>query len=363
MINSVCGIRSTGRICTDLAEKMVKEGHVVKIAYGRETVPKQYEKYAVRIGNGVSVRINALKVRCFDNEGFNAKLETVKFLKWADEFDPDIVWLHNLHGYYINIELLFEWIKSRSDMKVKWMLHDCWSFTGHCVHFTFANCIQWKSRCRDCLQISRYPSSIYRDNCEENFNRKRASFTGVANMTIITPSQWLADLVAQSFLKEYPIEVHHNTIDKTVFKPTESNFRNRYGLEDKKIVLGVASAWGEIKGLNDFIKLSEMLNDNYKVVLVGLSNKQIKRMPKNIIALHRTNSTKELAEIYTSADVFLNLSREETFGMTTIEAKACGTEVIVYKGTACEEVVNAQGGIAVDQGDLHLVTETIYKLC
>ena len=175
-------------------------------------------------------------------------------------------------------------------MEVKWTLHDCWAFTGHCAHFTIAKCDKWKTKCQSCPQKHRYPSSRLADNSEDNFERKKKAFTGVKNMTLITPSHWLADLVRQSFLSEYPVEVVHNTIDTGIFKPTESDFREKRGLLDKTVILGVASAWDDSKGLSDFIKLSEMLSDKYKIVLVGLSEKQIKEMPNRILAISRTNS-------------------------------------------------------------------------
>ncbi len=349
IINSVCGIRSTGRICTNIADKLSAEGYEVKIAYGRETVPEKYQKYAIKIGSMLDQKLHGICTRLLDEHGFASKKATAKFLKWAEEYNPDLLCLHNLHGYYINIEMLFAWIKNHPNMRVKWTLHDCWAFTGHCTHFSVVQCKQWKTHCLHCTQKGRYPSSLLKDNCKNNFNRKKAAFIGVKNMTLITPSQWLADLVKQSFLKEYPIEIHYNTIDKTIFKPTPSDFRERYALRDKKIILGVASVWDDRKGLDDFIQLSKMLDNKYSVVLIGLSEKQLKRLPKNIIGIKRTNSTKELAEIYTAADVFINPSKEETFGLTTIEAQACGTATIVYRNTACEEVVIAKGGTVVEQ--------------
>lgn len=350
LINSVCGIRSTGRICTGIAGELIEKGHEVKIAYGRETVPDEYQKLSVKIGSDLDSKLHAIQTRLFDTHSFGSKNATARFLEWADRYDPDVLWLHNLHGYYINVEMLFEWIKSRPDMQVKWTLHDCWAFTGHCAYFSKIKCVKWQTHCAHCVQKRRYPTSMLIDNCYNNFERKKSAFTGVDHMTLITPSQWLADLVKQSFLKDYPVEVHYNTIDTKVFKPTPSDFRKRYGLQNKKIILGVASSWGEQKGLDDFIKLSEMLNEEYAIVLVGLTEKQIKKIPQKIIAIKRTNSTKELAEIYTAADVYVNLSKEETFGMTTIEAVACETKAIVYKGTACEEVINnLGGGLAVEQ--------------
>jgi glycosyltransferase involved in cell wall biosynthesis len=199
------------------------------------------------------------------------------------------------------------------------------------------------------MQSKEYPASILADHSRKNYLRKKKAFQGVKNMTIITPSHWLADLVKQSFLKEYPVQTQHNAIDRSLFKATDSDFRERMGLAGQKIVLGVASAWGERKGLGDFVQLSRLLPADYTVVLVGLDEKQIKSMPSCIVCIKRTNSIRELAEIYSAADVFVNPSREETFGLTTLEALSCGTQAIVYRDTACEEVVRTYGGIAVKQ--------------
>lgn len=358
-INVVCGIKSTGRICTDLAQDLEKEGHMVKIAYGRDDVPQQYKNYAVKIGNTYSPKINATVARVFDNDGFFAYQETKTFLKWAEKYDPDVLWLHNLHGYYINVKLLFDWIKSRPDMKVKWTLHDCWAFTGHCAYFSYVGCEKWKTLCGNCEQKKCYPKSLCRDNSKNNYLNKRDCFVGVNNLVIITPSNWLAHLVKQSYLKDYPLEVIYNSIDKTVFKPTISSFRSDYNLNNKKVILGVASSWDKRKGLDVFIDLADRLDDTFAIVLVGLTEVQIKNLPDNIIGLKKTNSTLELAQLYSMADVFLNPSVEETFGMTTIEALSCGTKAIVLKGTACEEVALNYGGQVVDPG-----IENIFdKLC
>lgn len=362
LINEFCGITSTGRICTDLAKKFEAEGHEVKIAYGRDGfVPEEYKKYAVRIGTTFDCYMHALKTRIFDEHGFGSKYATRTFLQWADEYKPELLWLHNLHGYYINIEMLFVWIKQHPEMEVRWTLHDCWAFTGHCSHFTFVKCEQWKTQCHSCSQKQEYPKCIFFSNITKNFDRKRNAFTGVKKLTIFTPSQWLADLVKQSFLKEYPVEVHYNTIDRTIFKPTPSDFRQRYGLEKKKIVLGVANVWNDRKGLKDFYKLAQMLDDSYAIVLVGLGKKQISDLPKKIKGIMRTNSPQELAAIYTAADVFVNPSKEETFGMTAVEAEACGTKSIVYEDTACEEIANSNGSTVVKQ-DVNALYKAITKI-
>ncbi len=352
LINSVCGIGSTGRICTDLAQQFEKQGHTVKIAYGRNAyVPSQYQKYAVRIGTDFGVKLHALQTRFFDTHGFGSKHATKQFLKWAEEFNPDMVWLHNIHGYYINVEMLFNWLKTRPNIQVKWTLHDCWAFTGHCTHFTVANCNKWQTHCEHCPQLHRYPASFW-DNSHKNFYRKKAAFTGVKNMRLITPSKWLADIVKQSFLKEYPVEVVYNTIDTTIFKPTQSDFRQKHGLENKKIILGVASVWDERKGLNDFIKLSQMLDNNYKIVLVGLADKQIKNLPKNCLGITRTNSPQELAAIYTAADIFFNPTYEDNYPTVNLEAQACGTPVITYNTGGAKETIYTENSKVIPTGML-----------
>ena len=345
LINSVCGIGSTGRICAELAQQLEQQGHTVKIAYGRlGYVPPKYQKYAVRIGNNWDVKWHGLKTRLWDGHGFGSVRATQQFLKWADTFSPDLVWLHNIHGYYINIELLFNWLKAHPSMQKKWTLHDCWAFTGHCSFFAAVRCDQWKTHCQTCPQTKYYPAT-WIDRCAQNFDRKKQLFCGVKNMTLLTPSQWLKDQVKQSFLQEYPIEVHYNTIDTTIFKPTPSDFRARYGLTDKKIILGVANVWEPRKGFEDFLALAAQLPDTYRIVLVGVNKKQKNRLPaKNCIGIARTNSPQELAAIYSAADIFFNPSEEETFGMTTLEAISCGTQAVVYNGTACAEIARHYGG-------------------
>lgn len=345
-INAVCGTGSTGRICAELAQQYEKENWECRIAYGRDGyVPEKFRKYAVRIGGNWDVRLHGIRTRLLDDHGFGSKAATKKFLQWAEQYQPDLLWLHNLHGYYINIELLFEWIKSRPEMEVRWTLHDCWAFTGHCTYFLMENCDKWKMQCENCRQKTKYPASKWRDNSWGNYNRKREVFTGVSNMTLVTPSKWLAELVNQSFLREYPIEIRYNTIDTNIFKPTPSDFRKNYGLEDKKIILGVSNTWEERKGLNDFIKLSKMLNEDYVIILIGLNEKQCKSMPKKIIGIKRTNNQRELAEIYTAADIFVNPTYEDNYPTVNLEAQACGTYVLTYDTGGSKETIYGNGKV------------------
>lgn len=329
MINVVCGIRSTGRICTDLATALEAQGHEVKIAYGREDVPEKFQKFAIRIGSELDVKLHGVKARLFDDAGFGSKAVTERFIKWIEEFDPDVIHLHNIHGYYINVDMLFNYLK-KCKKKIIWTLHDCWSFTGHCVYFDYAGCDKWKTGCHHCVQKKEYPSCIGIDKSKSHYKLKKQLFTNIPNLTLVTPSNWLAGLVRESFMGEYPVKVIYNGIDTCVFKPTESNLREKYKLGNKKVILGVAAIWDRRKGLDAFIELSKILPSDYQIVLVGLSEEQIKTIPDNIIGISATNNVQELASLYTLAYAFVNPTLEDNYPTTNIEAIACGTPVITY---------------------------------
>lgn len=343
-INTVCGVGSVGRIVRQIHEALREKGHESYIAYGRK--PLRCDG-AIRIGGDLDVYFHVFLTRVFDLHGFGSKKATKKFLKIVGEINPDIIHLHNIHGYYLNIEVLFDFLKS-FDKPVVWTLHDCWAFTGHCAHFLYARCDKWKTGCYSCPEKKAYPKSVFLDNSKSNYQRKRKTFTGVRNMTLVTPSQWLAGLVKESFLGDYPVQVIPNGIDTEVFKPTPSDFKKRYGLDGKFLILGVANVWGKRKGFDYFLDLSKYLSDDEIIVLVGLSDERIKNLPNNIIGIKRTNSAKELAEIYTAADVFFNPTLEDNYPTVNLEAQACGTYVITFdSGGAKETIISKESGIAI----------------
>lgn len=353
LINSVCGIGSTGKIAGAQAESYEAQGHQVVIAYGRDgNVPERYQKYAHRIGSDLGVKCSALRTRVLDDHGFANEKATREFLKWAENYDPDLLWLHNLHGYYIHVGLLFDWIKSRPGMEVRWTLHDCWAFTGHCAHFLSAGCDRWKTGCYNCPEKGSYPASALLDNSRNNYCRKRAAFTGVKKLSLIVPSRWLEGLVKQSFLGNYPVEVRYNTINTDVFKPAPGDFREKHGLENKTIVLGVAGVWTERKGFQDFLKLRELLDERYALVLVGVTQSQMQSLPAGILGIPRTESAGELAEIYSAADLFFNPTYEDTYPTVNLEAEACGTRVITYDTGGCAETIRRPDSRTIKAGNL-----------
>lgn len=358
-INTVAGYGSTGRIAADKCRELTAQGHTCMLAYGRMKTGCD-DIQTVKIGSDFDVKCHALESRMLDNSGFGSKRATRDFLKWVWEFDPDVIWLHNVHGYYVHIGELFSYLRT-CGKKIIWTLHDCWAFTGHCAYFDYVQCEKWQDCCHHCPQKHTYPESLFLDNSRRNYERKRELFTGIPNLTLTVPSHWLESRVKRSFLKDYPVEVLYNQVDESVFKPTPGEFWKKYDLEEKFVVLGVASVWEERKGLKDFIALSKLLDDRFQIVLIGLNEKQLASLPETILGLPRTNNVGELVQAYSAADVFVCPSTEETFGMTVLEACRCGTKAVVYQDTACEEVAKEFGGIAVPRGAEHL-RDAIMKL-
>lgn len=359
MINVVCGIRSTGRICTDLATELEKQGHQVKIAYGRENVPEQYQKYAVRIGSELGVKIHGAKARLFDACGFGSRRDTERFIEWVKEYDPDVIHLHNLHGYYINIEVLFKYLKT-CRKRIIWTLHDCWAFTGHSAYCDAIGCEKWVNGCEHCPQIKEYPKSLV-DCSKNNWKKKCYFFSSIPNLTIVTPSKWLASFVERSFLRNYPVKVINNGIDISQFKPTESDFREKYGLGKKFVLLGVATTWTAMKGYTDYIELSKKLDNSYQIVLIGLTEDQINKLPGNILGIKRTGSIKELAGIYSAADAMLNLSYCDTYPTVNLEARACGLPIITYETGGSPESAG-KNNIVIEKGNVDEIICAISRL-
>ncbi|MDM0686137.1 glycosyltransferase [Clostridium perfringens] len=349
-INSVCGVGSTGRIATDLYKVLEEQGHECVIAYGRGTAPEGIK--TIKIGTDFDNYMHVAKTRLFDKHGFGSTKATKEFIKKVKEYDPDVIHLHNIHGYYINIEILFNYLKE-ANKKVIWTLHDCWAFTGHCAYFDYVGCNKWKNQCNSCPQKKEYPTSNMIDSSSWNFKKKKEIFNGVKDLTIVTPSKWLARLVKQSFLSEYNVEIINNGIDLDIFKPIESDFRDRYNLENNIILLGVANIWDRRKGLNYFRNLSKVLDDNYKIVVVGVNEKQKEELPSNILAIKKTNNVKELVEIYSAADIFLNPTLEDNFPTTNLEALACGTPVMTFNtGGSIECLEEYKCGVILNKKDL-----------
>ena len=356
---------STGKIMFGITKLLEDKGDSVLCVSPITTTNRKKQpahKY-YKIGTFFSRRCDVFFSRLTGKQNCFARIATKNLIRKLVCFHPDIVHLHNLHGDYINIPLLFKYIK-QNDIQTVWTLHDCWSFTGHCTYFTMVNCDKWKTGCYNCPQYKEYPKSLF-DNSKKMYRVKRDWFTGVKDLKIVTPSEWLAGLVEQSFLKDYPVKVINNGIDLNVFKPTESDFRKKYNIpEEKFILLGVAFDWGKRKGLDVFIELEKRLgNAKYQIVLVGTDDNVDKQLPNGIILIHRTQNQTELAEIYTAADLFVNPTREENYPTVNMESIACGTPVITFRTGGSPEILTEKTGMVVDCDDIDGLQHSIEKIC
>lgn len=342
-INSVCGFGSTGRIALDLAQIIRDSGSQCRIGYGRGMCPAED---TFRFESDLQVRIHGLMSRITDRQGFYSSGATRKLITDIRDYAPDIIHLHNIHGYYLNVKLLFSFL-AQYGKPVVWTLHDCWPFTGHCAYFDHSGCGRWRTGCHHCPQKKEYPASVLADASRENYAQKQMLFTQLPNLTIVTPSQWLADLARCSFLGKHDIVTIPNGIDLSVFRPEGQNVRQRFQLGEGPLVLGVANVWEERKGLQDFLLLREFLPQEYIIILTGLSAPQCADLPAGIRGISRAESTQELVHLYSEASVYVNPTYEDNFPTTNLEALACGTPVITYDTGGSPEALTPDCGTVV----------------
>lgn len=358
LINGVYPNGSTGRIVNGIKNVCDLNGVECLVSYAYDTTGRDD---TLVVSSWLDNHIHNRIARITMLEGFFSRIHTLRWLRKVKQYNPDIIHLHNIHGNYINIPLLFNYIK-KNDIKVVWTFHDCWPFTGYCKYFTICECEKWKSHCGQCPQHKKDPVNIF-DLSAYVYSRKKEWFSGIRNMVIVTPSKWLAGLVRQSFLSAYPVRVINNGIDLSVFAPTISKFKNNKGIADKYMVLGVAFDWGERKGLDVFIELSQKLPVKYQIVLVGTNDVIDNKLPNNIISIHRTNNQKELAEIYSAADVFVNPTREENYPTVNREATSCGCPVITFDTGGSPELIDSTCGIVVPKDNVERLMEAIQYVC
>lgn len=359
-INSVANYSSTGRIAEGIGQVVLDNGWESFIAYGRRNSKSSSE--LIKIGNKWDVKLHGIQTRLWDNHGLGSRKATLDFINKIKELKPDVVHLHNIHGYYINIEVLFNYLAAYK-IPIVWTLHDCWSFTGHCVYFDYVDCEKWKKGCFMCPQQRSYPSSYILDRSKRNYIIKRNLFTSVDNMIIVPVSNWLESLGKESFLNRYCFHVVRNGIDlRSFFYDKSCELILKYRLNNKFVILGVANTWSTRKGLHEFIKLSEFFDSQTKIILVGLDEAQLKEIPENIIGIKRTESLEELRKLYSCADVFVNPTWEDNFPTTNLEAMACGTPVITYDTGGSSEAIDKNTGVVVERGNLEALINAIEKV-
>lgn len=358
-----CG--STGRIMFQIADCIRSHGDQVRtfstpIAAKRPVplppAPEGHAYYGSFLGND----IHAVLARLTGKNCCYSRFSTNKLLKELEEFSPDIVHLHNMHASYLNFPMIFEWFSHRN-IKVVWTFHDCWPITAKCPHFELEGCERWKTGCFDCPQLRQYPTA-YLDITKRMWQMKRDWFAKPETLQIVTPSQWLADLVSQSFLKNRPVSVINNGIDTEVFRPTQNDFRTKNRCDNKFILLGVANSWKTSKGPDVFAELARRLDDSYQIVLVGIEEKLKSTLPNNIITIHKTKNQTELAEIYSAADLFVNPTREDNYPTVNMEAIACGTPVLTFQTGGSAEIISPQTGLAVPKNDIDALERSIREI-
>ena len=346
---------STGRIMQEIGELAMRNGWESYVAYskGRDGI-RTCASHTIPIGNKWDTWMHGLETRLLDRHGLASVSVTYDFIKQLKEISPDIVHIHNIHGYFLNYPVLFEYL-SKSGIPVVWTVHDCWLYTGHCYYYSYIQCNKWESGCGDCPQKRKFPASWWLDRSARNYQDKQEAFTSMpyGKLTIVPVSDWIRGEMSRSFLKGYPFRVIHNGIDTEVFTVYGAEeVKRKYGWQGKHVLLGVASIWSEEKGLPDFIKLAQQLRDDEMIVLVGVTEEQKSQLPQNVYGIRRTENIRELAQLYSAADVFVNPTWQDNYPTVNMEAIACGTPVVTYRTGGSVESVTEDTGFIVEQGDV-----------
>ena len=361
-LNTFAGIGSTGRIALDIAQYAAGRGDETIIGFGAGNAPPDAEVFAMRIGGKPGRKWHAMLRKFADAEGYGSLAATRRLIAFLKTWKPDVVHLHNLHGCYLNHAMLFRYLK-KTNIPVVWTLHDCWPFTGHCAYFDYARCGRWKTQCHHCPQQRSYPTCIGLDGSKRNYRRKGKLFAGLPNLTLVTPCQWLANLLPDSFLRNVPVRVVYNGVDREQFRPRHSDIRTRYNIEAPYVALAVASEWEARKGYAYLAEIANRLSGKCQLVVIGLAQRQIEEMPKNVVALPRTASLRELTQWYNAADCVINPTLEDNMPLVNLEALACGTPVATFATGGCPEAINASCGAVVPKGDVDALAVATLALC
>lgn len=349
-INTVVNSGSVGRIAEDIGKLVQKNGWESYIAFGRNE--RKSSSHLIRIGSDWEVKLHGFRTRIFDSHGFGSGRATLQFIERLKEIQPDVIHLHNLHGYYLNIQILFAYL-SQCNIPIVWTLHDCWSFTGHCVHFQNINCQKWQTQCYACPLKSNYPASLILDRSKKNYIIKKETFTSAPNMTIVPVCYWLEDMVKKSFLKNIETQVIHNGIDTKIYAPQNPlEIRKKYRFENKFILIAIANVWNSTKGFEDILQISKYLSPDDVILMIGVNKRQKQELPCNIIGIERTENIHKLAELYSVADVLINPTYQDTFPTINLEAQACGLPVVTYATGGCAESVKDETGLVVKPGNI-----------
>lgn len=353
-INVTANWGSTGRIAESIGIEAIERSWDSYVAYSRWCNPSKSQ--LIKIGDRWDKYIHFIEQRIRDDEGLCSRKSTRRLIRKIDEIKPDIVQLHNIHDHYLNYRILFNYL-NKNRIKVVWTFHDCWAFTGHCFHFVTKNCPKWRTGCSHCPMKRVSPKTLL-DRSKENYNLKRSLFSSCKNLTIVAVSDWMADSVKQSFLRDKRIETIKNGVDLDVFRPVKT-IKNA----DYYDIIAVSSVWNNDKGFYDIIRLRNVLPLDYRITVIGLKKKQIRELPNGIIGIERIHNIQELVDIYANADALINPTYADTFPTVNLEALACGTPVITYDTGGSPEAIDADTGMVVKQGDITALAGAIILVC
>lgn len=345
---------STGRIMQEIGELAMQNGWQSYIAYsrGRDGI-KPCSSKLVPVGGKWSVAWHGVETRLFDRHGLASSQATRQFIRQIEQIQPDVIHIHNIHGYFLNYRILFDYL-SKCNIPVVWTVHDCWLYTGHCYYYSYVNCNRWQDGCAQCPQRREFPASLWVDRSRKNYLDKKEAFTSMPQdrLVIVPVSDWIRSEMQKSFFCGYNFRVIHNGINTEVFRVYDAQeVREKYGLGDRHVLLGVASIWSREKGLDDFIQMAALLKKEELIVLVGIKPEERKRLPENIIGIARTENIQQLAGLYSMADAFINPTWQDNYPTVNMEAIACGTPVVTYRTGGSVEAVTDETGFVVEQGN------------
>jgi len=350
---------STGRIMKEIGEIAIAAGWESYIAYSgaRDGVP-QHSSQLVPVGNKIDLALHAVATRLFDAHGLVSRRATKQLIRRIREIDPDVIHIHNVHGYWLNYPLLCQYLRE-SGKPVIWTVHDCWLYTGHCYYYSAVRCDKWQTGCGHCPQKRAFPASWIFDRSARNWRDKQRAFGSLERLTIVPVSDWIRQEMVHSFLADKSFQVIHNGIDLEVFRPASAETERPAGT----VILGVATLWHEEKGVRDFIELAHRLQEGERLVLVGrMSEEQRAAFPAGVEFIERTENVAKLAALYSQATAFVNPTWQDNYPTVNLEAIACGTPVVTYRTGGSVEVIETGTGFVVEQGDVQGLLDRVREL-
>ena len=358
-VNAIFGSKSTGTIVREIQSCCEANGIESYVAYSIADRPDDEVPNGFRIGNRLTAKWSALFSRIIGKQAYANRISTWRFLRWLDKVNPDVVHLHNLHSNYIHLNMLLRYL-AKHDIATVVTMHDCWYYTGGCTHYTSVGCYRWREGCGNCPQKKQLPSFFF-DRTHDVIKDRKKYLSAIPRLTMVGASEWVANEMRKSLLNDLNITFIHNGFDLVLFRPTSSEKRKELGLERKFVILGPASKWLLPINKPTLDYFVSKIDSDMAILLFGCSSIN-SSLPKNVMQIGYTKSPKEMAELYSMADVMVNCSREDTLSSLNLECQACGTPVVTYDATGSKETVDGECGFAVPTGDAEALWEKVQEV-